>query len=163
LRDWISRVRHDPRFKRLKAYFLNAIGRIAMTAVDDIKEALGKEDFGKARRLLSAFLGPIGREPAQLKWARQKLALATYKDKEVQTEPALEEALQVLAGEGLKSSTDPETLGLAGAIHKRLWEITRDTRQRRPHIGSFGRRGEYIRGEYVRLPFQSRRVASKCL
>jgi predicted acylesterase/phospholipase RssA len=129
LRDWISRVRHDPRFKRLKAYFLNAIGRIAMTAVDDIKEALGKEDFGKARRLLSAFLGPIGREPAQLKWARQKLALATYKDKEVQTEPALEEALQVLAGEGLKSSTDPETLGLAGAIHKRLWEITRDTRQ----------------------------------
>jgi tetratricopeptide (TPR) repeat protein len=65
-----------------------------MMAVDDIKAALGKEDFGRARRLLKAFLGPIGLEPEQLKWARQKLALSTYKDKEIQSEAALEEALK---------------------------------------------------------------------
>jgi predicted acylesterase/phospholipase RssA len=104
-------------------------GERAMTPVDEIKQALSKEDFGKARRLLKAFLGPIGREPEQLKWARQKLALSTYKDKEIQNETALEEALRALAGEGLQNSADPETLGLAGAIHKRLWEITSDVRQ----------------------------------
>jgi predicted acylesterase/phospholipase RssA len=110
-----------------------------MTAVDGIKEALSKEDFGKARRLLKEFLRPVGLEPAQLTWARQKLALSTYKDKEIQSEPALEDALQALAGEGLQGSTDPETLGLAGAVHKRLWEITRDPRQLTRSLGYYER------------------------
>jgi predicted acylesterase/phospholipase RssA len=115
------------------------VGEFAMTAVDDIKEALKKEDFGKARRLLEAFLGPVGRGPMQLTWARQKLALSTYKDKEIQSETALEQALRVLEGEGLQSSIDPETLGLAGAVHKRLWEITSDVRQLTKSLGYYKR------------------------
>lgn len=110
-----------------------------MTDRSDIKDALDKEDFGKARRLLKTFLGSVARDPEELKWARQKLALSTYKDKESQSEPALEEALQALMGEGLLDSTDPETLGLAGAIHKRLWEITRDVRQLTKSSGYYER------------------------
>ena len=35
---------------------------------------------------------------------------------------ALKEALQILSQLNLDTTTDPETLGLAGAIYKRLWE-----------------------------------------
>ena len=99
-----------------------------MPLLDEIRDALKRDDFSNARRSLKAYLLSNGLEPQQLTWARQKLALSTYKDKEIQSEPALEEALGVLKQEGLPTSTDPETLGLAGAVHKRLWEISRDTR-----------------------------------
>lgn len=100
-----------------------------MNQEEAIKEVLAKEDFSKARRLLEEFLKSPGLPPEPSKWARQKLALSTYKDKEIQSESALEQALLVLGGEDLKTSTDPETLGLAGAVHKRMWEIARDLRQ----------------------------------
>src|SRR5215469_17245498 len=91
--------------------------------MDEIKEALSANDFSKARRLLETFLTTPGVDSKKLTWARQKLALSTYKDKETQSEVALDKALQALGREGLGNSTDPETLGLAGAVHKRLWEI----------------------------------------
>src|SRR5262249_6215357 len=91
--------------------------------MDEIKETLTANDFSKARRLLETFLTAPGVDSKKLTWARQKLALSTYKDKETQSEVALEKALQALEREGLQNSTDPETLGLAGAVHKRLWEI----------------------------------------
>jgi hypothetical protein len=115
------------------------VGEFAMTEKSDIEEALDKEDFGKARRLLKTFLGSLAREPDELRWGRQKLALSTYKDKESQSETALEEALKALMGEGLPTSTDPETLGLAGAIHKRFWEITRDVQQLTKSSGYYER------------------------
>ena len=93
------------------------------TEMDEIREALTANDFSKARRLLETFLTGPGVDSKKLTWARQKLALSTYKDKETQSEVALEKALQALGQEGLEDSTDPETLGLAGAVHKRLWEI----------------------------------------
>src|SRR5947207_352711 len=97
--------------------------------MDEIKEALTANDFSKARRLLETFLTAPGVDSKKLTWARQKLALSTYKDKETQSEVALEKALQALEGEGLEDSTDPETLGLAGAVHKRLWEINGNLRE----------------------------------
>ncbi len=53
----------------------------------------------------------------------QQLALATYKAKVPTEAAALQEALAVMADLGPGTSTDPETLGLWAAIHKRLWEI----------------------------------------
>jgi predicted acylesterase/phospholipase RssA len=90
----------------------------------DIDPFLRDKNFSKARRLLQAYLGTSGLEPKQITWARQKLALSTYKDNELQSETALERALNVLRSEGLQTSTDPETLSLAGAIQKRLWETS---------------------------------------
>ena len=90
---------------------------------EEIQTALGKSDFSLARRLLEQFVAKRGLLPEQLTRARQKLALVTCKDKEIQSEDALERALQTLSSEGLWQNSDPETLGLAGGIHKRLWEI----------------------------------------
>lgn len=53
----------------------------------------------------------------------QQLALCTYKDKTVDPHIALIDALQIirkLEPEN-RNTTDPETLGITGAIYKRLW------------------------------------------
>jgi tetratricopeptide (TPR) repeat protein len=52
----------------------------------------------------------------------QKLALSTYKNKHPNHVVALREAIKILKPLDPDSSTDPETLGLSGAIYKRLWE-----------------------------------------
>jgi predicted acylesterase/phospholipase RssA len=92
------------------------------------RELYEKQDFSKARRLLEDYLRTPGLTPKEFTWARQKLALATYKDNELQSETALENALTILRSEGLDSTRNPETLSLAGAIHKRLWQVDGDVR-----------------------------------
>lgn len=54
----------------------------------------------------------------------QKLTLATYKNEKPNKEKSLKNALSILSKLSPDTSHDPETLGLAGAINKRLWEIT---------------------------------------
>ncbi|GMV40061.1 MAG: hypothetical protein AMXMBFR64_17770 [Myxococcales bacterium] len=58
---------------------------------------------------------------------RQRHALWTYKDPNLRRMAATDDALGILDSEPdvetLRESTDQETLGLAGAIHKRRWEI----------------------------------------
>src|SRR3712207_4124668 len=91
-----------------------------------IQDAIRRKDFSRARRTLRPLVlaDPAELAGDDLTWARQRLALATYKDPELQTEDALEEALRLLAMEGLETTGIPETLNLAGAVHKRLWEVT---------------------------------------
>jgi hypothetical protein len=56
----------------------------------------------------------------------QQHALATYKAAYPNPVDALHEAKQILDALKPKASGDVETLGLWGAIHKRLWELTTD-------------------------------------
>ena len=93
-----------------------------------IQDAIHRKDFSRARRVLRPLVlaDPATLAGADLTWARQKLALSTYKDPELQTEDALEEALRLLAMEDLETTEEAETLNLAGAVHKRLWEVTGD-------------------------------------
>lgn len=59
-------------------------------------------------------------------YLRQQTALHTYKSK-IPSEPlALMNALIILAPLEPETSNDPETLGLSGAIHKRLWFHNQD-------------------------------------
>lgn len=54
----------------------------------------------------------------------QKHSLYTYKDPDLPGPDRLDRALAILAELGpLEETTDPETLGQAGAIHKRKWEL----------------------------------------
>src|SRR5215510_10902951 len=54
----------------------------------------------------------------------QQLALVTYKDNDLPTDEKLDDALRILQeADDLKTTRDQETLGLAGAIHKRRWEL----------------------------------------
>lgn len=94
----------------------------------NIEGAIRRKDFSRARRTLRPLVlaQPSVLAAADLTWARQKLALSTYKDPELQTEGALDEALRLLALEDLATTEVAETLNLAGAVHKRLWEVTGD-------------------------------------
>lgn len=59
-------------------------------------------------------------------YLRQQTALHTYKSEQPSELSALREATLILAPLDPDSSNDPETLGLSGAIHKRLWQHTND-------------------------------------
>jgi Tetratricopeptide Repeats-Sensor len=56
----------------------------------------------------------------------QQLALATYKSRQPSAEAALLAAKDILRDLAPATTNDPETLGLWGAIHKRLWEVRHD-------------------------------------
>jgi predicted acylesterase/phospholipase RssA len=55
----------------------------------------------------------------------QQKALCTYKNPLLPLDTRLAEARGILSHcrDGLGGSTDPETLGIVGAVHKRLWEV----------------------------------------
>lgn len=55
----------------------------------------------------------------------QQLALATYKSKDPTEQLALQDALGIIGKLDLEHTTDPETLGIAGAIYKRLWGLNK--------------------------------------
>lgn len=80
-------------------------------------------DFDGARALLLKVIAQRPNDPFVL----QQLVVATYKSKQPDAPSALLEARRIME-ESLDpaSTNDPETLGLWGAIHKRLWEIKAD-------------------------------------
>lgn len=77
----------------------------------------------------------------------QKLVLATYKSKKPTHVEALESALLILGQLDLDTSTDPETLGLAGAIYKRLWEEQADKAHLSASIANY-EKGYRIKNDY---------------
>jgi hypothetical protein len=77
----------------------------------------------------------------------QKLGLATYKSQAPNPQAALEEAAQILTTLDPVGSNDPETLGLWGAIHKRLWEKTLDPQHLKECIFAY-EKGFYLKNDY---------------
>ena len=77
----------------------------------------------------------------------QQLALATYKSKHPDTLASLQDARAILAALKPDTSSDGETVGLWGAIHKRLWEVARDPNDLNRAIRSYAR-GYFIRDDY---------------
>lgn len=81
----------------------------------------------------------------------QQLALATYKSEIPSALSALIDGLTILERLSPNQSNDPETLGIAGAIHKRLWLLTKDSAQLDLAIHFYGRgfdiRRDYYNGE----------------
>jgi hypothetical protein len=77
----------------------------------------------------------------------QRLALVTYKSKHPSAEGALKEARELLTILNPDTSNDTETLGLWGAVHKRLWEVTSDTSYLEEAVRGY-QRGFYLRNDY---------------
>ena len=75
----------------------------------------------------------------------QQLALATYKSDG--SEQGLREASAILEELRPATSNDPETLGLWGAIHKRIWDKTADRDALDIAITAY-ERGFYLKGDY---------------
>ena len=77
----------------------------------------------------------------------QRLAFVTYKSGQPGPQAALEEARDLLRTLDPATSNDTETLGLWGAVHKRLWDLTGE----RAHLDEAVRgyeRGFYLRNDY---------------
>lgn len=77
----------------------------------------------------------------------QQLALATYKSKHPDALTALQDAKQILLALAPDTSSDAETIGLWGAIHKRLWEVGQDRADLDRAIRAYGR-GYFIKDDY---------------
>src|SRR5262249_12815276 len=84
------------------------------------KKLRDHQQFGYARKLL----GRVRREAGDSEKPRQLHAPGPHKDLELPAGRRLEAALRILQEGGtLDNSTSAETLGLAGAIFKRKWEV----------------------------------------
>ena len=77
----------------------------------------------------------------------QQLALATYKSEFPGVISSLQKAKEVLEALKPDTSSDAETAGLWGAIHKRLWSKAREPADLDKAIRSYGR-GYYIKDDY---------------
>lgn len=86
--------------------------------IEKAKNALDKDNFIEAKTLFS-YAHSLDEKSI---YVIQKLALSTYKSKTPNHVSSLYEALKILEVLNLNNSTDPETLGLVGSIHKLLWE-----------------------------------------
>jgi tetratricopeptide (TPR) repeat protein len=129
---------------------------------DEAKKALEKilaETRAKAEELKKAAeqarsQNPVANElmPPQPKYRDdptliQRLALVTYKNNAAPVIERCEEARNLLATLEPRTSNDTETLGLWGAVHKRLWDETKV----RAHLDEAVRayeRGFYLRNDY---------------
>lgn len=118
--------------------------------MQQVSKALKAGDFLTAKSLLSAVRNMMkAADPSRPEdsYIIQQLALATYKSKLPTPQAALEEARELLRILDPETCNDPETLGLWGAVHKRLWELAGD----RTHLDEAVRgyeRGFYLRDDY---------------
>jgi tetratricopeptide (TPR) repeat protein len=101
--------------------------------IDEAEQALYKNQFRAAKKWYKKALD-IDNGSA---YTRQKMTLATYKSKEPTQLSALKAAESILSPLIPEESTDPETLGLTGAIFKRLWEETHQPGHLQQAIGYF--------------------------
>jgi predicted acylesterase/phospholipase RssA len=100
----------------------------------EIASGLKREkNFTLARRILNRAMLELGSGGADRELRvkiRQQAALCTYKDTDLPADTRLDRALDILSiCEDVSDSTDQETLGIAGAIYKRKWEIDSQRQQ----------------------------------
>src|ERR1700751_2406433 len=102
-----------------------------------------RSDFATAIALLTAVRLMAPNDP----FITQRLALATYKSKLPDPLQALHKAQAILSELEPATSTDAETVGLWGAIHKRLWDLARDRKDLETALLSY-EKGFYLRNDY---------------
>jgi tetratricopeptide (TPR) repeat protein len=80
----------------------------------------------------------------------QQWALCTYKDKTVNPKVALNDALTIISRlePENRNTTDPETLGITGAIYKRLWQNDIDVIEYLDRAIEYYKRGFSINQDY---------------
>jgi tetratricopeptide (TPR) repeat protein len=118
--------------------------------MQQVEKAQKKSDFVTAKALLSTIremMKPKDEAMSEDPYIIQQLALVTYKSKLPTPQQALEEARALLEILKPETSNDTETLGLWGAVHKRLWEITADPARLDEAVRGY-ERGFYLRNDY---------------
>jgi len=114
------------------------------------RDARGRGDFRAMRDVLRGVRAVQGdkADPNVV----QQLAWATYTSKDPDAKTALLESKAILSQLDPEASTDPETLGLWGAIHKRLYELkelsARDHAEALTAAIRAHRKGFYLMNDY---------------
>jgi len=107
------------------------------------REAKKDSEWSSAIRSLKKLIDKRPNDP----YFHQQLALATYKSKKPDPITALNAAKEILRKLRPHESTDPETLGLWGAVHKRLYELTGDTAALDESIWAY-EKGFYVKNDH---------------
>ena len=114
------------------------------------REAQVKGDFATAKNLLTTIVtvakSQVPDRPVDVS-ILQQLALVTYKSKQPTPVEALRAACAILAQLEPDTTNDTETLGLWGAVHKRLWQLTGDRTSLDGAVRAL-ERGFYLRNDY---------------
>src|ERR1041385_1206519 len=106
-------------------------------------EAQKADDFERAKSMLTA---ARALKPDEA-YIVQRLALITYTAQQPTPQKALEEARALLETLNPAISNDTETLGLWGAVHKRLWDETADPAHLDEAVRGY-ERGFYLCNDY---------------
>ncbi|HEY0047936.1 MAG TPA: TRAFs-binding domain-containing protein [Pyrinomonadaceae bacterium] len=118
--------------------------------MQQIEDAQTEGNFIKAKNLLEAVRDmmktqcPMKAEDPDI---IQRLALATYKSEFPTEKDALTQARDLLTILQPATSNDTETLGLWGAVHKRLWNLTRQAAYLDQAVRAY-ERGFHLRNDY---------------
>jgi hypothetical protein len=115
----------------------------AKNLMSQAESARERSEFAKAVALLTAVRTMAPADPFVI----QRLALATYKSKLPDPLQALRNAKAILSELEPNDSTDVETVGLWGAIHKRLWELAADRSYLDTALLSY-EKGFYLKNDY---------------
>jgi len=115
---------------------------------DQGEQAIKTKQYATAKALFISAL-QIGKNESDNRIVKndsyliQRLAFATYKGQQPDAVSALKEAMSLLGQLDLDHTNDPETVALAGAIEKRLYEEGSET----DHLGNailYFQRGNYL-------------------
>ena len=120
--------------------------------MEQVDEAQKKGEWLKARTLLEAIremrrAAASETENPEDPYVLQRLALATYKSKSPTPEEAFKAARDLLKLLEPQTSNDTETLGLWGSVHKRLWELTKESSYLDEAVRAY-ERGFYLRNDH---------------
>lgn len=114
-----------------------------------VKALRDANEFGYARKVLAHLRtsAAFPKDAARKVDLAQKHANCTYKDRDLPAARRLRDALRILEQElNLETTRDQETLGLAGAIHKRKWELDLNPTHLERSLGY------YLRGYRIGVP-----------
>ena len=111
--------------------------------MEDFKKARGESDFVSAQTLLTRLHEKVPGDS----YITQQLALATYKSERPDKMSSLNNAKDLLLELNPHTSNDAETLGLWGAVHKRLWQETQEKAHLDEAIAAYSK-GFYLRNDY---------------
>jgi hypothetical protein len=115
----------------------------AKSSLDAALDRIAASDFVAACPLMDE----VHKQRPNDSFVVQQLALATYKAKQPNPEAALLKAKKILEELSPATTNDPETLGLWGAIHKRLWDLNHQGADLNESIAAY-ERGFYVKQDY---------------
>lgn len=111
--------------------------------IDSGEKALSESKFIEAKLFFNKAL-EIDKNSSYI---LQRLILCTYKSKHPTEEDSLNESLQMIEKLSPNTSNDPETLGLASSINKRLWDMGKENSLLDRAI-EYSERAFYISNDY---------------